>query len=244
VLDPDTASVLAKVATATLSQQLRKRGITGSFVTGVRPLRDDVRMVGIARTLRYVAHREDVFARVGAGFNVQKRTMDSIRPGEVLLIEARGELGAGTIGDILAARIAELGGAGVVTDGATRDTAALRAMELPVFAGGSHAAVLGEKHIAMDADLPITCGGALVMPGDVVVGDAEGVLVIPADLAPSVAADALEQERQERYIAEQVRQGASVEGLYPLGPAWRERYDQWVAADERATVDTTKAGQR
>nr|WP_246328480.1 hypothetical protein [Curtobacterium pusillum] len=227
VIDPTVASNLERVSTATLCSQLRRRGITGTFLTGLRPLRPDVRLLGEARTLRYTAHRADVFDEIGGGMNAQKRVIDTIEPGEVLVIEARGQLAAGTIGDILALRVQQRGGTGVITDGASRDTPTLARMTLPLYVGGAHGAVLGERHVPMDSDLPITCAGVLVMPGDVIVGDAEGAVVVPRALAAEVAADAVEQELQETFIAERVGEGASVAGLYPLGPEWRPRYEHW-----------------
>jgi len=227
MIDPVVASNLERVSTATLCYQLRRRGVSGTFLTRLQPLRPDIRLIGEARTLRYTAFRSDVFDDIGGGMNAQKRVIDSIEPGQVLVIEARGQLGAGTIGDILALRVQQRGGPGVITDGASRDTPTLAGMTLPLYVGGAHGAVLGERHVPMDSDLPITCAGVLVMPGDIVVGDAEGAVVIPTALAAEVAVDAVEQELQETFIAERVAEGASVAGLYPIGPDWRDRYDHW-----------------
>jgi regulator of RNase E activity RraA len=227
MIDSSTAEALESVSTATLSAQLRRRGIENAFLEHLTPGQPGRRMVGEARTLRYTALREDVFAERGGGMNAQKRVVDTIRTGEVLVIEARGDLGAGTIGDILALRLQRRGGAGVVTDGGVRDTPTLRDLGIPFYFGASHGAVLGRRHVPMDSDLPITCGGVLVMPGDVMCGDAEGVLVIPAALAAEVARDAVAQEREERYIAEQVDKGESLDGLYPMGEAHRKRYECW-----------------
>lgn len=228
-LGPETARALASVSTATLSQLLRGRGINETCFGGLTAARPDLRLVGVARTLRYTALREDVFAQRGGGLNAQKAMIDSINPGEVLVIEAREDHGAGTIGDILALRLKQRGGVGVVTDGAVRDDSALRTLDLPIYRGAVHAAVLGRRHVPMDADLPITCAGVLVMPGDVIVGDADGVLVVPAALAAELAAAAVQQEHEERFIAERVRAGESIDGLYPLGPEQRRRYDEWAA---------------
>jgi 5-oxopent-3-ene-1,2,5-tricarboxylate decarboxylase / 2-hydroxyhepta-2,4-diene-1,7-dioate isomerase len=226
-----TARALGQVCTATLSVQLRRRGIENAFIEGVAPARADLRLLGVARTLRYVALREDIFAERGGGMNAQKRTVDSLRPGEVLVIEARGDRSAGTVGDILALRAARLGAAGIVTDGAVRDGRGIGALPLPVYHAGTHAAVLGRRHVPLDSGLPVTCGGVLVMPGDVLVGDADGVVVVPRALADEVAAAALLQEREERFIAEQVAAGASLDGLYPLGPQRRAEYAQWCNVD-------------
>ncbi|WP_067176735.1 fumarylacetoacetate hydrolase family protein [Microtetraspora niveoalba] len=225
-ISPETEAALRAVSTATLSSQLRKRGIDHHFIEGVRPARPDLRMVGVARTLRYLPLREDVFAEIGGGMNAQKRTVEEIRPGEVLVIEARGEHGAGTLGDILALRALRRGAAGVVTDGGLRDSPSFSGLDLPSYYAVPHAAVLGRRHVPMDSQVPISCGGVLVMPGDVLVGDAEGVVVIPPSLVDEVAGDALRQEDEERFIYERVAEGESVDGLYPMNTRWRETYEQ------------------
>jgi 5-oxopent-3-ene-1,2,5-tricarboxylate decarboxylase/2-hydroxyhepta-2,4-diene-1,7-dioate isomerase len=232
-LDPETARALTSVSIATLSQLLRARGINEACFTGLTAGRPDLRLVGVARTLRYTALREDVFKERGGGLNAQKAVIDSIREGEVLVIEAREEHGAGTIGDILALRLKQRGGVGVVTDGAVRDDATLQTLELPYYRGAVHAAVLGRRHVPMDADLPVTCAGVLVMPGDVIVGDADGVVVVPAALAQEVAQAAVQQEHEECFIAERVRAGDSIDGLYPLDSAQRQRYEEWAKAETR-----------
>ncbi|MEV4188061.1 fumarylacetoacetate hydrolase family protein [Streptosporangium canum] len=225
-LDEPTLAALRSVSTATLSSQLRKRGIDHHFIEGVRPARPDLRMVGVARTLRYLPLREDVFDEIGGGMNAQKRTVEEIRPGEVLVIEARGEQGAGTLGDILALRALRRGAAGVVTDGGLRDSPSFAGLELPAYFAVAHAAVLGRRHVPMDSQIPVACGGVLVMPGDVLVGDAEGVVVIPPRLAAEVARDAARQEAEERFIYERVDEGASIDGLYPMNRVWREAYEE------------------
>ncbi|GII66886.1 hypothetical protein Skr01_69710 [Sphaerisporangium krabiense] len=225
VLDEETTAALRSVSTATLSSQLRKRGIDHHFIEGVRPARPDLRMVGVARTLRYVPLREDVFAAIGGGMNAQKRTIEEIRPGEVLVIEARGDHGAGTLGDILALRALRRGAVGVVTDGGLRDSPSFANLDMPAYYAVPHAAVLGRKHVPLESQVPVACGGVLVMPGDVLVGDAEGVVVIPPRLVAEVARDAARQEDEERFIYDRVNEGASVDGLYPMNKTWRETYE-------------------
>lgn len=220
---------LTSVGVATLSSQLRKRGLNAVAVDGVHPARPGSRFAGSARTLRYVPYREDLFAAYGGGFNAQKRLVDDINPGEVLVMEARGEATAGTVGDILALRAQVRGAAAIVTDGAVRDATPIAGLPLPVFHSGAHPAVLGRKHVPWETDVAVGCGGTVVRPGDILVGDDDGVVVIPADIAAEVAAAALEQERQEAFVTEQVRAGHSVEGLYPLSGAWQRAYDE--AAD-------------
>jgi 2-keto-4-pentenoate hydratase/2-oxohepta-3-ene-1,7-dioic acid hydratase in catechol pathway/regulator of RNase E activity RraA len=232
VLDDDARHRLSRISTATLASLLRKRGQSHATVDGVAAVAPGMRMVGTARTLRYLPLREDQFAARGGGLNAQKRAVESIGPGEVLVMDARRQPHAGTIGDILALRAKVRGAAGVVTDGAVRDRDALAALGLPIFAAAAHPAVLGRLHVPWDIDVPIACGNVLVEPGDVVVGDGDGVVVIAPKLIAELLAAAAEQELEERFIAERVADGASVDGLYPVGPAWRERFDSW-----RADVD-------
>lgn len=230
-------SKLERVAVATLSAQLRKRGFDDVTIDGVRPTTPGAKLVGRARTLRFVPFRKDLFSAHGAGFNAQKRAFDTLGPGDVLVIEARGVTGTGTVGDILALRAQVLGAAGIVTDGGVRDIAAVSALGLPVYHAGAHPSVLGRRHVPWDADITVGCGGATVQSGDVIVGDDDGVLVIPPFLVEEVVEDALRQEAEEAFIAARVAEGASVDGLYPMNAAWRARY----AADRSTSSDTQGA---
>ncbi|WP_425433574.1 fumarylacetoacetate hydrolase family protein [Kineococcus xinjiangensis] len=224
-LDEELRARLGNVAVATLSVQLRKRGYHDVSIDGVRPLTPGTRLVGTARTLRYVPFRPDLFQDRGAGFTPQKQAVDAVGPGEVLVMDARRDPTAGTLGDILALRAKVRGAAGVITDGAVRDSAAVAATGLPVLAAGVHPAVLGRRHVPWETDVTIACGGATVQVGDVVVADDDGALVIPPALVEDVLADAERQEAEERWIAARVAEGEAVDGLYPLSGAWRERYD-------------------
>jgi 2-keto-4-pentenoate hydratase/2-oxohepta-3-ene-1,7-dioic acid hydratase in catechol pathway/regulator of RNase E activity RraA len=227
LLDKRIAEGLRGLAVATLSAQLRKRGLPHMSVEGLRPTRPGDKLVGVAHTLRYLPLREDLFKHYGNGMNAQKRAIEELRPGHVLVMDARRDTSAGTIGDILALRALKRGAAGVVTDGAVRDSAAVAALDLPVYAAAEHPSVLGRRHVPWDTGVPIACGGALVQPGDLLVGDADGVIVVPPGLAEELIADSAEQELQERFITEQVLAGRSIDGLYPLGPDWRGPYEQW-----------------
>ncbi|WP_433862475.1 fumarylacetoacetate hydrolase family protein [Streptomyces sp. L7] len=227
-LTDDLRARLASVSTATLSSQLRKRGLNAVSIDGLTSTRPGTRVVGTARTLRYLPGREDLFASHGGGYNAQKRAFDAVGAGEVLVIEARGERGSGTVGDVLALRAQVKGAAGIVTDGGVRDFAEVAALDIPTYHAGPHPAVLGRKHVPWDADVAIACGGATVLPGDVIVGDADGLLVIPPALVAEVVADAVEQEREEQFIAEMVRAGEKVDGLFPMNAAWKERYRAWL----------------
>ncbi|TFB80856.1 fumarylacetoacetate hydrolase family protein [Terrimesophilobacter mesophilus] len=218
------------VGTATLSSQLRKRGLNTVSIDGLTPTQPRTRMVGLARTLRFIPGREDLFASHGGGFNAQKQAFDSLGAGEVLVIDARGERGTGTVGDILALRAQVRGAAGIVTDGGIRDLDAVTALGIPTYHAGPHPAVLGRRHVPWEVDATIACGGTAVQPGDVIVGDDDGVLVIPPGIVDEVVRDAIEQERQEAFIAERVGAGESVDGLYPMNAEWKARYEQWLAA--------------
>ncbi len=229
VLTPELEAAFNRIATATLTFQLQRRGIRSTFLGGLKPLHAGKRMVGRARTLRYVALREDVQPQYQGGINAQKRIVEAIEPGDVLVIEARGVTGAATIGDIFATRLFTLGGRGVVTDGALRDTPAIAAIGEPVYYLASHGATLGREHMPLSTDEPITCAGVFVVPGDIMVGDGEGVVVIPAALAVEVARDALAQEEREDFALERVAAGESTIGLFPLSKEREADFEAWQA---------------
>ncbi|MGH3249986.1 MAG: fumarylacetoacetate hydrolase family protein [Trebonia sp.] len=233
----DLLRALGPVSTATLSSQLRKRGFDSVTLDRLHATQPGKKMVGFARTLRFVPFREDLFARYGGtlpggGLNAQKRAVEQVRPGEILVIEARGDPTAGTVGDILALRAQVRGAAGIVTDGAIRDSQALHAMDLPVFYGATHPAVLGRRHVPWEVNVAIACAGVTVTPGDIIVGDADGVIVIPVHLAMEVARDGAEQELREEFAAAMVAKGESVDGLYPLGKRWQAAYEGWLSERE------------
>ncbi len=228
-LPAEAEAALRKVSTATLTVQLTRRGIETTFLPGLRPTRPDLGMVGYARTLRYVAFRSDVREATKGSEDAQKQIVESIADGDVLVMEARREPGAGTIGDILVARVLARGGVGIVTDGGVRDTPGVTDLEIPTYYGSANASSLWTEHIPMDIDVPVTCAGVLVMPGDVIVGDAEGVVVLPFALAEEIAHAALEVEEREAFALERVKAGESFRGLYPLSEERRGEYEDWKA---------------
>lgn len=228
-LTPELRDKLVRTPVAGLSAQLRKRGLDNVSIDGVRPMHPEAKLVGTARTLRFVPNREDLFKSHGGGYNAQKRAFDAVEEGEVIVIEARGERGSGTLGDILALRAHARGAAGIVTDGGVRDHDAVAEVGIPVYSNGAHPAVLGRRHVPWDTDVAVACGGATVQPGDVLVGDRDGVVVIPPELVEEVVDAALAQEDEDAWIADQVAAGHPVDGLFPMNAAWRERYDAWRA---------------
>jgi regulator of RNase E activity RraA/2-keto-4-pentenoate hydratase/2-oxohepta-3-ene-1,7-dioic acid hydratase in catechol pathway len=228
-LSAQTLAEFTAVSTATLAYQLRRRGLNGLTMDGLRSTRPDRPMAGFARTLRYLPLREDLSGRYGSGMNAQKQAVEQIRPGEVLVIDARGETTAGTIGDILALRAQTRGAAGIVTDGAIRDAARLAELDIPTYHAAVHPAVLGRRHVPWECGVTVACAGVTVQPGDLVVGDGDGVVVLPPDIAAEVLADASEQERQEEFVAGRVAAGEQIDGLYPLTERWRPAYEAWLA---------------
>ncbi|MDN4474013.1 fumarylacetoacetate hydrolase family protein [Demequina zhanjiangensis] len=224
-LDDELRAILEQTPVAALSAQMRRKGLENVTIDGVRPLVTGRRMVGVARTLRFIPRREDLFASHGGGYNAQKRLFDTVRDGDVIVIEARGESGSGTLGDILAIRAHSRGAQGVVTDGGVRDAAAVAATGLPVYTAGPHPAVLGRKHVPWEIDTTIACGGAAVQPGDILVGDDDGVIVLPPTMAREIAEAALAQEAEDAWIADRVKEGNPVDGLFPMNAEWRARYD-------------------
>lgn len=229
VLTPELKAKLESVATATLSSQLRKRGLNNVSIDGLQATRPDRKVVGLARTLRYVPNREDLFKTHGGGFNAQKRAIDSVNEGEILVMEARGEKGTGTVGDILALRAQVRGAAAIITDGGVRDYSAVADLDMPTYFANPHPAVLGRRHIPWDTDITIACGGATVQPGDIIVADSDGILVIPPAIAEELVDDCIAQEKEEVFIFEMVKQGNSVDGLYPMNKEWQARYAEWLS---------------
>lgn len=219
------------VSTATLAGQMQRRGSRNSFLNGLKPLNEGQRMLGYAHTLRYVPRRED-FERRRSGPNAQRRAVESIEPEEILICEAREEPDAGTIGDIFAMRIKTRGATGFITDGALRDTPMVAKIGLPVYHLSSHAATLGRIHTPLDNQIPIVCAGVTVLPGDILVGDEEGVCVIPALLAEEVANDAYEQEIEEEWAVERVAAGDSSIGTFPIADDRRAEFEAWLAERE------------
>jgi 2-keto-4-pentenoate hydratase/2-oxohepta-3-ene-1,7-dioic acid hydratase in catechol pathway/regulator of RNase E activity RraA len=230
VLTEELKAKLASVATATISAALRKRGLNNVSIDGLQPTKPGRKVIGTARTLRYVPNREDLFKSHGGGYNAQKRIIDSLTEGDVLVMEARGEKGSGTLGDILALRAQVLGAAAVITDGGVRDLSAVAGLDIPTFYANPHPAVLGRKHVPWDTDITVACGGTTVQPGDIIVADEDGILVLPPSLAEEVADEAVEQERRDTFVFQMVKEGHKVDGLFPMNQEWLAKYQEWAAS--------------
>jgi regulator of RNase E activity RraA len=236
-LKPETRALLAKVSTATLCTALFKRGLRNQFIQDVRPLNPALpNMVGEAFTLRYIPAREDL-----NGIKVfedrshpQRVAVETCPQGAVMVIDSRGNARAASAGSILVTRLMKRGAAGVVTDGGFRDSPEIAQMGFPAYHQRPSAPTNLTLHQALDINVPIGCGDVAVFPGDVVVGDGEGVVVIPAHMADEIAAEATEMTAFEDFVTERVNEGASILGLYPpTDPASREAFAQWRKAKGR-----------
>lgn len=225
LITEDIRKRLEALPVAALSQQLRKLGLNNVSIDGVFAMHPEMKMVGVAKTLRFLPNREDLFKAHGGGHNTQKQAFDAINPGEVLVIEARGEKGSGTLGDILALRAKVRGAEGIVTDGGVRDYKATFDTDIPVFSRGAHPAVLGRKHFPWDTDQTIACGGATVQPGDVIVGDSDGVIVIPPPVLMDVIEGAEAGEVMDAWILDRVAKGDPVQGLFPMNAETRAQFE-------------------
>jgi regulator of RNase E activity RraA len=223
---------MRRVTTATLTTQLFKRGLRNCFMQGVRPLgRYPGNLVGPAFTLRNIPAREDI-DRVEGFANPehpQRKAIETTPAGHVLVVDCRGDTRAASGGEILMTRLLARGVAGMVSDGGIRDSAPIAALAMPVFCAGPAAPLNLAVHHATELQVPIGCGGVAVYPGDLIVGDADGVVVVPAHLAEEVARDADEQERLEAWVLIRIQLGARLPGTYPPDAATRAAYEAWRA---------------
>jgi len=230
-LQPATFELLRRASTATLCTQLFKRGFRNVFLQGITRLTraSGTNLVGPAFTMRNIPAREDI-DQISAFDNPehpQRKGVESVPPGHVLVVDCRGEKRVASGGQILLTRLQVRGAAGMVSDGPVRDSGEIAQMDFPLYCAGGSAPLNLIHHHAVDLNVPIGCGGVPVYPGDIVVGDAEGVVIIPALLADEVARDAAEQETMERFILERVRDGAALPGTYPPNAQTRAAYEEW-----------------
>jgi regulator of RNase E activity RraA len=234
MLSSYSRDALKKVSTATLTTVLFKRGLRNAFIQGVFLLTADksVRMVGEAYTLRYIPAREDIDqlgAFEGRG-HPQREAIEACSPGQVLVMDARRDASAATGGDILMTRLMVRGAAGIVTDGGLRDSQTIEKLGFPVYCGARSAPLNLVRHHAIDMQVPIGCGGVAVYPGDVLVGDGDGVVVIPAKMAEEVAKEAESQTQFEDWVEMKVKEGRSIFGLYPPNAETKAEFEAWKKA--------------
>ncbi len=228
IIHPVTRESLAQVSVATLSTCLFKRGFRNRVMPYIQPLRSGQRpMVGPAYTLRFIPAREDIDVMEGYSRDdhVHRRAIEECPAGHVLVIDTGGNQTAASAGDIMLARLMVRGGAGAVTDGGFRDTPDIARLDFPVYQRGPGPSSSPIRLHPVDLNVPIGCAGVAVYPGDIVVGDQEGVIVIPVALADEVAAEALEMTRYETFAAEEILKGRSLFGIYPPSPESRAEYE-------------------
>ena len=231
VLSTETREKLMKVSTASVATALFKRGLRSQFIQGVRPVSHmSANMVGQAFTLRYIPAREDrnpitVFRDPE---HPQRHAVETCPPGHVLVMDARKDARAATAGSILVTRLALRGAAGVVSDGGFRDCEGIGKLDMPSYCANPSAPTNLTLHEAIDINVPVSCGDAPVFPGDVLLGDNDGVMVIPAHLVEEIADECLGMESFEDFVLEQVLDGASIIGLYPATKdETLQKYEEW-----------------
>jgi regulator of RNase E activity RraA len=235
MLSSYTREALKKASSATLTTVLFKRGLRNVFIQGIFLLnREAPRMVGEAYTLRYIPAREDIDqlgAFEGRG-HPQREAIEACPPGQVLVMDARRDATAATGGDILMTRLMVRGCAGIVTDGGLRDSQTIEKLPWPAYCGARSAPLNLVRHHAIDSQVPIGCGGVPVYPGDVMVGDQEGVVVIPAKMAEDVAKEAEAQTVFEDWVEAKVKEGRSIFGLYPPNAETKTEFEAWKKAQK------------
>jgi regulator of RNase E activity RraA len=236
-LSTETRDKLKTVSTATLCTALYKRGLRNQFIQDVRPLNPALgTMVGEAYTLRYIPAREDLnpLTVFQNRQHPQRKAIEECPPGAVLVIDSRKDPRAASAGGILVSRLMMRGVAGIVTDGGFRDSPEIAQLAIPAYHNRPSAPTNLSRHQALDINVPIGCGDAPVWPGDVIVGDGDGVVVIPAHLADEIADEAVEMTAFEDFVTEQVLNGRSILGLYPAtDEQTKTDFAAWRAAHKR-----------
>ncbi len=235
-MDPTTVERLRHVSVATLCTQLFKRGFRNVYLQGIARLTTPStgNLVGPAFTMRNIPAREDL-DQISAFDNPehpQRKGIESVPPGHVLVLDCRGETRVASGGQILTTRLKVRGAAGLVSDGPVRDSGRIAEMDFPVYCAGGSAPLNLLQHHAIDLNVPIGCGGVPVYPNDVIVSDADGVVVIPRHMAAEVARDSFEQERLEKFVAIRVSQGIPITGTYPPNDETKALYQAWIKAGE------------
>jgi len=234
VIDQDTIALMRAASTASITGYLyKKHGLRMRAIAGVSPLNvARCRFVGPAFTMRYVPQREDLNAStdLGSPASIVLAATESIARGDVLVLDMQRDASVGALGDVLTTRFIDCGVAGVVADGGMRDVRELRDMEMPIFCAGAAAPPSPCTLMAIAIQQPVGCGGVVVFPGDLIVGDEDGVVVVPAHLARETAEQAAEKEIQDNWTRRLVAGGGGIRGRYPPDAGTLEAYKRWRAA--------------
>ena len=236
-LSDSTRAKLKTVSVATVTTALFKRGLRNQFIQDVHPLNPDAgAMVGEAFTLRYIPAREDLnpITVFKDRAHPQRKAVEDCPPGAVMVIDSRKNARAASAGSILVSRLMKRSAAGIVTDGGFRDSREIAKLAIPAYHHRPASPTNLTQHQAIDIDVPIGCGDAPVFPGDVILGDSDGVIVIPAHLADEIADETFEMTAFEDFVTEEVMKGRSILGLYPATDEQvQQDFAAWRAAKKR-----------
>ena len=236
-MNKQTHARLMEVSVATLATALFKRGLRNQVIQDVRPVaRKGRNMVGPAFTLRYMPAREDrnQLVEFRNPQHPQRQAIEQCPPGSILVMDSRKDARAASSGDILITRLMVRGGAGVVTDGGFRDSMVIGELDIPAYHHRPASPTNLTLHEAIDINVPIGCGDVAVFPGDILVGDDDAVIVIPAGIADEIAAEAVEMTAYEDFVVERVKAGVPIIGLYPATDESNlEKFAEWRKANNR-----------
>lgn len=228
--DPTVIEQFRSVSVPTVVSILWRKGLKNTFMSQPRPVNPNaVKFAGTALTARTVAMREDLLEAQNRGErpNLQNQSVDDMGTGDVLIVAMGGETRTAFMGDIMTTGLMVKGAAGVVLDGSVSDAASISKIDLPVFCTGNAATPLTSHRIVVDLNCPVDCAGVTVLDGDVVMGDANGVVVIPAALAADVAGLAVDRELLEEFVVGRVADGAPLKGTYPPDDATLAAFETW-----------------
>ena len=244
-ISPTSIDILKQVSVATLATALYKRGLRNQVIQDVHPVGQNhgkksvsgaPNMVGPAFTLRYMPAREDrnTLAEFQNPQHPQRQAIEQCPEGHVLVMDSRKDARAASAGDILITRLMMRGAAGVVTDGGLRDSDSIAELEMPAYHSRPASPTNLTLHEAIDINVPIGCGDAAEFPGDYIVGDNDSVIILPAHLVDELAADAAEMTAYEDFVAEQVKNGVSIIGLYPCTQeVHKKAFEAWRTKNNR-----------
>ncbi|MEQ3553499.1 ribonuclease activity regulator RraA [Pseudonocardia nematodicida] len=233
---------LRRVSTATLATQLYRRGIRQPFLVGLSPVGDGFDgFVGEAFTMRFIPAREDIDPLddpYRTGNVLQWEAVETVGPGQVIVVDSRDDITAASAGDMLVTRAMRRGAAAFVTDGAFRDGAALGRLGFPAYSRAITATTRPASFHVADLQVPIGCAGVAVYPGDILVGDRDGIIVVPRAIAAEIAGPSVEQEELEDWLQQRVRDGAELWGTYPPDENTRAEYAAWRATRAERPADS------
>jgi regulator of RNase E activity RraA len=238
-IPPELLERLARVSSGSLTTELFRRGLRQCFLVGLKPLNPAcARFAGEAFTLRYIPAREDIdtydtLTPYPNPMNLQWEAVEQIGPRQVLVIDSRGDMSSASAGNVLLTRMMVKGCAGVVTDGAFRDGIEISQMAFPAYARAVVASTRLSTHHAADLNVPVSCAGVAVYPGDILVGDGDGITVVPRAMAAELADLCEKRDAFEAYVALRIGAGEGLYGVYPPTPQTRADYAAWQAAGSR-----------